>query len=167
MITTLALVGAIALWSLAPVRALEPDPCRLITPGEISSALGASPGPGAIDGPITEQATSSQTWHCTMELGSRYLSIGVTEFRSAADAVKGRSKALTEAQDVISTMTPTPTPEIGEYSAWGASTEGAMWVVFKGKHLLTITLAGALTNPAGYRDPLKRLATAALAKLGA
>ena len=42
-----------------------------------------------------------------------------------------------------------------------------MWVVFKGKHLLAVTLAGEMENPAEFRNPLKRIAKTALANLGA
>jgi hypothetical protein len=96
-------------------------------------------------------------------VGDLSLSIDVAEFSTAAAA----AAALTEAEkaSVEVEMKLRPQAGLADGALWGANPEGAIWVARKGKYWLSVTLAGELGDGVRYRDPLKRLASLALAKL--
>ena len=141
----------------------RPDPCGLVSPTEIASAVGSNPSPGRTVSPSVDKETGAKLSGCSWELGDLVLSIDVAEFSTAAAA----AAALTEAEkaSVEVEMKLSPQAGLGDAALWGGTSEGAIWVVRKGKYWVSVTLAGELGDGARYRDPLKRLSSLALAKL--
>jgi hypothetical protein len=148
-----------------PALGADPNPCRLLTATEITSALGSVPSGGKPDGPSIDQDLQAKSWSCDQQVGKLLLSINVVEFASPAAAARGMTVMMKQAKDIPDGIKLTAAPDLGDQAVWGASAEGAMWVALKGKHMLNVTLAGALTDPPRLREPLKRLATLALGRL--
>ena len=140
-----------------------PDPCGLVSPTEIASAVGSKPSSGRPVSPSVDKETGAKLSGCSWEVGELSLSIDVAEFSTAAAA----ATALTEAEkaSVEVEMKLSPQAGLGDDALWGGTPEGAIWVARKGKYWVIVTLAGELGDGARYRDPLKRLASLALVKL--
>jgi len=139
------------------------DPCGLVSSTDIAAALGSKPSPGRTVDPSVDEESGAKLSACSWEVGDLSLSIDVAEYSTAAAA----AAALTEAEKVSAQveMKLRPQADLADEALWGATPEGAIWVARKGKHWLSVTLAGELGDGARYRDPLKRLALRALAKL--
>jgi hypothetical protein len=148
-----------------PALGADPDPCRLLTAAEISSALGSAPKGGKADGPDLDRELAARSWTCSQQVGKSFLSVSVVEFASTAGAAKGMKMMLKEAKDMPDAIKLAPEKGVGEQAVWGASADGAMWIALKGKYMLNVTLAGQLANPQRLREPLKQLATQALGRL--
>lgn len=145
---------------------VEPDPGRLLTTAEIKSVLGGAPSGGVPHGPAIDRESGAKTWSCNYQRARDLLSINIIEYPSAAGAAKGMTELMQKSKDVEEAMKLAEAPGPGSRAAWGASEEGAMWVSLQGKYLLNVTFAGELSDPPRLREPLKRLTTLALAKLG-
>jgi hypothetical protein len=154
---------ATMMFALPALAALEP--CRLLTTDEITSALGGAPTARKALDPATDTSLGAKLWTCEQQVGKTFLSINVIEFGSAAAATQVMTKMIQEARDIPGSIKLTPAPGLGDRAASGASAEGAIWVVLKGNNILTVTLAGEMADPPRLLDPLKRLATLALARL--
>jgi hypothetical protein len=142
----------------------DPEPCKLLTAAEISSALGTVPAEGRAAGPVVDKDYEAKNWSCDRTVGKFFLSLDVFEFSSTAAAAQGLAKVRELSKD----GDPFPMqPVAGErdQSLWGSSEEGAIWAVARGKYIVTLTLAGDLDNPSALRDPLKRLVGAAVGRL--
>jgi hypothetical protein len=147
----------------APVGA-DPEPCKLLTAAEITSALGSAPGEGTALGPEVDEEHKATNWSCARTVGSYFLEVDVFEFPSAGAATQELAKIRELAQDgnpfVLHAVAGERDP-----SLWGSSEEGAIWAIARGKYILVVTLAGNLARPATLRDPMKRLAVAAMGRL--
>ena len=161
--TTDLLATLLATQFLLSSHPAPPDPCGLVSSTEIASALGSKPSPGRTVGPSVDEETGANLSACSWEVGDLSLSIDVAEYSTAAAA----AAALTEAEkaSVEVEMNLRPQAGLADGALWGATPEGAIWVARKGKYWLSVTLAGELGDGGRYRDPLKRLASLALAKL--
>jgi hypothetical protein len=146
---------------VAPALGADPNPCSLLTTKEIASALGSTPSGGKPAKPSVDKELGAKGWSCDYSVGKSYLSIVVIEFTSATGGAKGMKVMMKEAEE----FKLAPAPGLGDQSVWGASAEGALWATLKGKHLLSVTLAGELKDPPRFREPIKRLATLALGRL--
>ena len=62
---------ALAAWAF-PALAADPDPCRLVRPGEIAAALGAQPADAKPRGPRLRQGV--KVWDCDRKVGRYFLS---------------------------------------------------------------------------------------------
>jgi hypothetical protein len=148
--------------ALTPSAAL-PDPCELLTPAQISSAFGKAPAKAERKKPERDEETKSDSWICTMEVGEELLMISVSEFPAAAAAgtvFTGVVKTHNEDLEVKMTIE----SGLGDRSAWAARPD-AIWVAIKGKYMLMLHVATANGDGTRHREPLKRLAAAALTKL--
>jgi hypothetical protein len=157
---------ALAVLALSALVALhaDPEPCKLLTVAEITAALGKAPEAGTPRGPEVDQALQVKGWACDRVVGEYHLSIDVFEFASPSVAAQG----IATMRELAKGGDPFPLePVSGERdpALWGSSDEGAIWAVSRGQYIVTITLAGNLRNPAALRDPLKRLAGAAVGRL--
>jgi hypothetical protein len=154
-------IAALALAASAlPAAGADPDPCRLLTPAEISAALGAQAAHGKAGGPKVEHGVKA--WHCDRQVGRYYFSVNAYEFASPAAAKRGLTEALAEAKGTIELG---PATGVGDIAAWGADEDGAMWFAVKGRYMANVTVAGELKNPQSMREPLRRLVVQALARL--
>jgi hypothetical protein len=154
----------VATW-MAPALGADPNPCSLLTPKEITSALGSAPSGGKLGKPSVDKELGVKSWNCDYHVGKSVLSIDVFDFTSAAGAAKGMKVMMKEADSLPEGIKLAPASGVGDQSLWGASAEGAHWVALKGKYMLTVTLAGELKDPPRFREPMKRLATLALGRL--
>lgn len=161
------LAATVAARFLVPSLGAVSDPCQLLTAAQVTAALGSAPSPGKPIGPVVDEDTGAKVSVCTLAVGKAMLSISVAEFATPAAA----SKALTTMAKMANqepdaeTVRMTEEPGLGERAIWGATSAGAIWVVLKSKYLLNVTLAGDVGDGVQHREPLKRLASLALAKL--
>jgi hypothetical protein len=161
----LAVAVALVL-SLLPfvASAADPDPCQLVTSAEVASHIGANASPGVRAGPAVDEELRGKAWTCEQQVGKAMLAIGVVEFASPAAAAQGMAAMMKSSKETPEAMKLAPATGLGEQAAWGASPEGAIWVVLKGKHMLSMTMAGH-RDPSSLREPLRRLTALALARL--
>ena len=159
------LVAAIltVMFALPALAAVEP--CRLITPEEITSTLGNPPSARKALEPATDANLGARLWTCEQQVGKAFLSINVIEFGSGAAATQVMTKMIQEARDVPGTIKLASIAGLGDRAASGASAEGAIWVVLKGNNILNVALVGELADPQRQLDTLKSLAALALARL--
>lgn len=158
----------LSLWTtqlLLATSPAPPDPCALLSPAEIASALGSQPGPGTRHELRMDAETGARISDCDRKLGDGLLAISVAAFDRSASAAAALAEAARVTREEEDEMRLRPEPGIGDGALWGASAIGAILVVHHGTHLLTLTLAGELGDGGKYRDPLKRLAGIALGKL--
>ncbi len=153
--------------ALTPALGADPDPCALLTPSEIASALGATPSAGSPDGPTVDHKLEARSWTCQQQAGSAQLFVSLIEFTTADGASRGMAAMLREAAQASSPsgIALTPAPDPGEQAAWGASPEGALWVALQGRHIFSVLLAGELRDTQRLREPLKELTTTGLRRL--
>ena len=71
--------------------------------------------------------------------------------------------AMEPEEDETPKMVPQPGP--GDRALWGSTSIGAIWVVQRGKHMLSVTLAGELGDGSRYRASLSKLAGLAAGRL--
>jgi hypothetical protein len=163
------LAAAAAASILVPLLAPVPDPCRLVSAAEVTDALGSAPSAGKPIGPDVDEETGARVAVCTSELANAVLSISVAEFASPAAAGKAlttMAAAVNEEpeDDVMPKLT--AQPGLGERAVWGATSDMALWIALKGRYLLNVAVVDDLPGSAArHREPLKRLASLALAKL--
>jgi len=159
------LAAAVAARFLVPSLGAVPDPCQLVTAAEVTSALGSAPSRGKPLGPAVDEETGAKVSVCTSAVGKAMLSISVAEFPTPATAGKALTTMANQEPDDAETAKMTAQPGLGERAIWGATSAEAIWVALKGKYLLNVTLAGDVADGVRHREPLKRLASLALAKL--
>jgi hypothetical protein len=159
------LAAAVAARFLVPSLGVPPDACQLLTAAQISGALGNDPSPGKPMGPIVDEETGAKVSVCSRSVGNAMLSISVAEFASPAAANQALTTMANQEPEDAEVAKMTEQPGVGERALWGATSAGAIWIALKGKTLLNVTLAGEVGNGVQHREPLKRLATLALAKL--
>jgi hypothetical protein len=163
------LAAAAAARFLVPSLAVIPDPCRLVSAAEVTSALGSAPSGEKPFGPEVDKETGATVAVCSWEVGSAVFSISVSEFASPGAAGKALTKVTTMSNEepdegVLPKMT--AEPGTGERAIWGATSDTALWIVLDGTYLLSVTVIDDIPgNAARHREPLKRLASLALAKL--
>lgn len=159
--------GVLLLWLAFDDVAIaaDPDPCRLVTPAEIVAAVGGKPAAGKAGRPDVDPETKARSWSCDYQLSHLFVSINVAEFTAAAGAAAEMSEILRLAAEGSEGMKLVEVPGPGERSIWGASNEGAMWIVRKGRYVFNVTVAGELNDPASLREPLRRLTAQGLARL--
>jgi hypothetical protein len=158
--TTNAL-AIIVVSALAAALRADPEPCKLLTVAEITSALGNAPAAEEIRGPEIDTQMQVKNWACDRQVGKYMLSLDVFDFQSEAAVARGIAE-MRKTQDPFPLQA---VPGERDQALWGSSEEGAIWVAVKGKYVVTLTLAGDLANPTSFREPLKRLAGSALARL--
>jgi hypothetical protein len=146
--------------SALPAAGADPDPCRLVTPAEITAALGVQAADGKGGGPKIQKGV--KVWHCDRKVGKYYFSLNAYEFASPAAAKRGLAEAVAEAKGTVELG---PATGVGDAAAWGAHEDGAIWLAVRGKYMANVTLAGELKNPQSMREPLRRLVAQALARL--
>ena len=144
--------------------AADPNPCQLVTSAEVASHLGVSPTKAERDGPTVDEELRAKAWTCEQQVGKAMLAISVVEFTSPAAAVQGMAAMMKSSKETPEATKLAPASGVGEQAAWGASPKGAIWVALKGKHMLSMTMAGN-RDPASLREPLRRLTALALARL--
>lgn len=143
----------------------QPDPCALVSPAEITAALGEAPSAGRAIGPEPDEDTGAMVSACSLDVGDVALTIAIAEFESprAADgALSTMARLAAEEEEAIKLA---PQSDLGDRAMWGASSHGTMWVALKGKYLLNLTLTGNIGDGTRLHATLKRLAGQALAKL--
>lgn len=160
-----AAIGALAL-AAGPGDVRAPDPCQLATAAEITAALGGKPTKGEVSGPDEENDYKAKSWTCIMAVGKIHLFISLIEFPSAALADKGYARQLQISKDDRETMQMGPATGVGEKSLWGADEDGAIWMGLKGRFMIGTTITGEAKSFAQYREPLRKLAVAALGRIG-
>ena len=142
-----------------------PDPCGLVSPTEIASALGTKPSPGTANGPSWDEESGAHVSVCSIGVGELFLSIAVAEFSTPAAASAAMKETEKVSQEVEEAIRISPQAGLGDSSLWGANADGAIWVAQKGKYMLNVTLTGHAGDGGRYRDPLKKLASSALTKM--
>lgn len=159
-----SLLAALSLATGAAFAA-DPNPCRLLTPAEVTAALGSAPSVGKPHPPSRDEELKATAWSCEQYLGKMLLSTNAIQFASPAAATRGMAAMLKSSRDVPEAIKLSAAPGIGEESAWGASPDGALWVARKGRYLVNVTVAGGLADPLRYREPLKQLMLSAIGRL--
>jgi hypothetical protein len=91
--------------------------------------------------------------------------IAVASFTSPAAVASTMTMLTQQEPEDEDDIRLTQTPGQGDPALWGSSPAGAIWVVQKGSQMLTVTLFGEIERPARFREPLRRLADQALARL--
>jgi len=156
-----ALLLAAVLW----LPADPPDPCGLVSPAEITAALGVKPAPGNRAGLTRDEESSADVDSCSILLGEMFLEIGVAEFATPAAAAAALKETERVSPEIAEGIQMSPAAGLADGALWGANADGAIWMTRKGKYMLNTTLAGQAGDGSKYRDQLKRLATIALARL--
>jgi hypothetical protein len=159
------LAAAVVTSFVVPSQRAVPDPCRLVTAAQVTSALGSAPSGETPMGPSVDEETGATVSVCVSTVGKVKLSIAVAQFATPDAAEKALTTMADQEAEDGETAKMTEQPGLGQRAIWGATPAGAIWVALKGRYLLNLTLAGELDDGARYREPLKRLATLALAKL--
>jgi hypothetical protein len=161
---TALLVAALSVQLLAPPVA-PPDPCQLVTAAEIAAALGKTPSASEPSSRPLDAETGAKMSSCTRSVGDMVFDISVTEFPDArrADSIM-TVLAKTEPADEDEAKL-VPASGVGDRSLFGATKIGAHWFAQKGKFTVSVTLAGELGDGTRYRESLKKLAVAAVARL--
>ena len=162
---TSIVAAVVAATAIGPVPRGAPDPCRLLTAAEITASLGSPPSDPKSDGPVVDEELGRKAWSCNQRVGKFLLFLNVIEVGSAAAAVRGFDEMLNVARDGSADVKFTAAPGLGDRAVWSATDDSIMWVTVKGKYLLNVTLAGDVTDPPRFREPLKRLAATALGRL--
>ena len=157
----ISLVGV----SISAAFAAEPRPCELLTSSEIATALGATPGPAKSHGPRSDREVGATAWTCGRTAGNRSVSTVVMQFGSEAESTRGMTLIAEEAGGEPDGIRLSPVTGLGDQAMWGASQDGAIWVVRKGHTVLSITVAGDLADPQSLREPMRELVQRALARL--
>ncbi len=142
-----------------------PDPCAVVTPAEIASALGSQPTPGKPRGPDEDEDTGATAWTCSRQVGKRMLWVAVMKFSNAAGATKGIDLVIKSSREMDDAIQLSPVAGVADQALWGASKDGAMWVVRKGRYLVNFTVGGE-GNHASLQEGLKRLAVLAAGRVG-
>ena len=156
-------LAALTIGGGAPSWSAPPDPCQLLTSAQITSAFGKTPGKSELKDQGRDEATKATTRLCTIPVGEELLMISVAEFPATAAAASVFADLVkTHNEDLGVKMT--IESGLGDRSAWAAKPD-AIWVAVKGKYLLLLHVAVDGIDGTGYREPLKRLAAAALGKL--
>ncbi len=142
-----------------------PDPCTIVTPAEITTALGSQPTPGKPRGPDEDEDVGGMVWRCSRQVGMRMLWIAVVEFPNPAGAIRGMDLMMKSSRDLEDAIQLSPASGVGEQAVWGASKDGAMWVARRGRYMVNVMVGGE-GNHVALQEPLKRLATLAIGRVG-
>ncbi|MBX3303350.1 MAG: hypothetical protein KF693_14140 [Nitrospira sp.] len=152
--------------SLSAAFAAEPRPCEWLTSSEIATVLGAAPGPAkSHHGPRSDKEIEAIAWTCDRTAGNRSASIEVIQFGSEAESTRAMRHTLQEAGGELEDIRLSPVAGPGDQALWGTWQDGAIWVVRKGHTVLSIIVAGDLTEPQSLREPMRELVQRALARL--
>jgi hypothetical protein len=137
--TTSLLAATLAARLVLVSTGAPPDPCSLVSEADIASALGSRPSPGRPNGPSLDEDTGALVSSCSRQVGELFLSIGVAEVKTSADAAAALKETQELAAEDEESIQLSPEPGPGDRALWGANAEGAIWVVHEGRYLLNAT----------------------------